>query len=67
MATVLNRMAAEALDRTHEIGERGPKTYNARDRLAKYLDGKCIPKSQVKSDITWLFSVSTPQRPRRRE
>lgn len=48
--------AALALDRTHSIGERGPKTYNARQNLARWLDGEPVSKNDVKSAIRWLMA-----------
>ncbi len=47
--------AARALDRTHSIGERGPRTYNARQRIAAALDAGKLP---TKKDIEWLERIS---------
>ena len=50
MATDRER-AAKALDRTHKIGEKGPRTYNARKRLSMALD----KHSKInRKDIAWL-------------
>ncbi len=47
--------AAAALDLTHAIGERGPRTYNARQRVAAALDAGRVP---LKKDIEWLLNVA---------
>lgn len=47
--------AAMALDHTHAIGERGPRTFNAQLRVAKALDG--IGALRVE-DVRWLERVA---------
>lgn len=51
---ILRNQAAEALDATHAVGERGPRTMNARNRLATWLDLGEGSISQVCSDIRTL-------------
>ena len=50
--------AALALDLTHDVGERGPKTMLARQRLAEWLDTGRGSVSAVKADIAWLKKVA---------
>jgi hypothetical protein len=52
----LKDRAAEALDSTHHNGERGPKTFMARKRLAEYLDG--VRKNCIREDVEHLEKVS---------
>ena len=48
--------AAAALDMTHHVGLRGPKTINARERLALALDkGRRV----LVPDIRWLEHVAS--------
>ena len=49
--------AALSLDRTHSVGERGPKTFNARDNLARWLDGEPVSKRDMMSGIRWLMAL----------
>jgi hypothetical protein len=59
-AEVWRDRAAAALDLTHRIGERGPKTFQARERVAAWLDiGGRVPKA----DIQWLEKVSKRANP----
>lgn len=58
---VTKQSAATALDRTHKIGERGPKTYNARDKLARWLDGQPVSKNDVRSAIRWLMGLEVQE------
>lgn len=46
--------AARALDLTHRVGERGPKTMNVRDRVARALDAGRVPHV---GDVRWLESL----------
>lgn len=59
MKTTLKRdLAAKALDLTHRIGERGPKTFNARRRVAEWLDmGGAAPRG-LRRDVAWLLQVA---------
>ena len=50
----LEQRAAAALDKTHAIGERGPKTFNARQRIALALDS--TSKVAI-ADVRWLEQV----------
>jgi hypothetical protein len=53
-----NERATLALDLTHAIGERGPKTFLARKRIAIWLDaGGPIPP-RVKGDSAWLLTLA---------
>lgn len=54
---VLRDRAAAALDRTHEIGDRGPTTFLHRARVAAFLDGKRVPKRDLLQAISWLEDV----------
>ena len=47
-----NNRAAAALDLTHACGERGPRTFNARRRVASALDG-AAGKLNIE-DVRWL-------------
>ena len=47
--------AATALDLTHHCGERGPRTYLARQRVAAALDAGRLPKA---GDIRWLERIA---------
>jgi hypothetical protein len=47
--------AARALDLTHAIGERGPRTFNARQRVASALDG--VGKLNI-ADVRWLERIA---------
>lgn len=47
--------AARSMDLTHAVGERGPRTFNARKRVARALDG--IGKVNV-ADVRWLERVA---------
>ena len=47
--------AALALDRTHHVGERGPRTYQAWERVALALDTGARVSLQ---DVRWLESVA---------
>lgn len=49
--------AARALDQTHGIGERGPKTMQARMLVAGWLDGKTAPERKVKAAVKWLLGL----------
>lgn len=53
----IKQQAATALDRTHKVGERGPKTYNAREKLGRWLNGQPVSKNDVKSAIRWLMAL----------
>jgi hypothetical protein len=46
--------AAKALDATHAIGERGPKTLRARDVLSCWLDGAPCGVRRVTAFCAWL-------------
>lgn len=60
MKTVLSRkLAAKALDMTHDIGEVGPKTYNSRQRVAKWLDIGGRVTSSLRGDVARLLSLSS--------
>ncbi len=47
--------AVNALDATHAVGERGPRTMGARLRIAAALD--CVGTIRV-ADLRWLESVA---------
>ena len=47
--------AAAALDATHAIGERGPRTFMARRRVAAALDAG---KKPLAPDVHWLEHVA---------
>ena len=47
--------AAAALDLTHLVGERGPRTLNARLRVASCLDAGVQASSE---DVVWLMAVA---------
>lgn len=49
--------AARALDQTHRVGERGPKTLAARELLAGWLDGLPVPERKVKTAVKWLLAL----------
>jgi hypothetical protein len=55
-----NNTVAELLDRTHAVGERGPRTFLARQRLAAALDYGFTPRA---SDLAWLRRVIREQQP----
>jgi hypothetical protein len=46
---------AAALDATHHCGERGPKTFQARARVAAAIDAGVRPSV---ADVRWLESVA---------
>ena len=54
-AVALN--AAGALERTHAFGERGPRTFMARQRVATWLDTGRGSLRKVRADIAWLNEV----------
>lgn len=56
--------AATLLDLTHAVGERGPRTYSARARLAAALDLGFTPRL---ADLAWLRRVVTHRSPTPRE
>jgi len=53
--------AAKALDITHTIGERGPRTLLARQRLATFLDTKRGNHMQLYADIAWLEKATNDE------
>jgi hypothetical protein len=55
--TALAMQAAGALDSTHDVGERGPKTLQARNLLAAWLDTGRGSLVKVRAAIRWLKSV----------
>lgn len=55
--TALALQAAGALDRTHDVGERGPKTFQARQLLAAWLDTGRGSHAKVRQAIAWLRSL----------
>ena len=57
----LKERAATALDYTHAIGERGPKTYMARQLLANWLDGAPTSKTKIEPACTWLEAIASAQ------
>jgi hypothetical protein len=54
----LRDRAAHALDKTHAVGERGPKTFAARNRIATALDKGTKP---LLRDIKWLERIADSQ------
>lgn len=58
MARRMIERAVKALDLTHAVGERGPRTFNARQRVATALDG--ADKLTV-ADVRWLERVAAAQ------
>lgn len=63
MKTSRNR-TADALDRTHQIAYRGPRTLQARSRLALWLDTGQGTGRQVAIDTAWLLAhaAAEPER-----
>lgn len=61
-ALILRERGAMALDQTHVMGERGPKTMEARRRLSQWLDkgyhGYVRPYRGIESDIQHLEHVA---------
>jgi hypothetical protein len=57
--TLIER-AARALDLTHRCGERGPRTWLARNRLATALD---LNRPLRLAEIAWLEHVAAGERP----
>jgi hypothetical protein len=55
-ASSLRDKAALSLDLTHHIGERGPKTFQARARVSEWLDG--ARGAAPRKDIAWLLRVA---------
>jgi hypothetical protein len=56
--TALAVQAEGQLDRTHAIGERGPKTFLARKYLAAWLDTGRGSIRKVQTHIKWLRGIS---------
>jgi hypothetical protein len=54
MKTDIRDRGAAALDTTHALDHRGPRTYMARSRVAEALD---LGKKPAKIDIEWLESI----------
>lgn len=54
MAKDIISRAAAALDATHSKGERGPRTYQARQRVALALD---LGRKPSLVDIVWLERI----------
>ena len=54
----LTLRAATALDNTHSIGERGPRTLNARNLVATWLDTKQGDIRKVRAAVNWLESLT---------
>lgn len=55
--TALAAQAAGALDLTHDLDGRGPKTFEARKFLATWLDTGRGSVQRVRRDIAWLRNV----------
>lgn len=55
MNTIRDR-AALALDLTHAVGERGPRTFMARERVAAWLDG--ATRTEPAADVNWLLRMA---------
>jgi len=55
----LRERVASALDYTHATAYRGPRTLNARNRLAIWLDTNKGTKGQVHQDCLWLETIAT--------
>lgn len=55
---VTRELAAKSLDLTHAIGERGPKTFLARKRVAEWLDIGGKLTSKIRLDVLWLLSIA---------
>jgi hypothetical protein len=53
----MKERAAKALDLTHSVDGRGPRTHMARTFVANWLDGGFWPKESVKRDIIWLEGI----------
>ena len=49
--------AATVLDLTHAVGERGPKTFLARKRVAHWLDTGEGNIAVIRKDVRWLREV----------
>jgi len=60
---MLRANIAEMLDATHHVGERDPRTYLARQRLATYLDTGKHNYMRTMSDIAHLRKVTRPPHP----
>ena len=56
--TPLQLRAARALDLTHAIGERGPRTMKCRSYLAAWLDGRKIRVSMIRYAINYLQMIA---------
>lgn len=52
----LRAKAAEVLDKTHDVDGRGPKTFEARRRVAHFADTLVGSRRQIRTDIRWLES-----------
>jgi len=50
--------AALALDRSHAVGERGPRTLHSRARVAAWLDGDRAAGRTLSADLKWLEDVA---------
>ena len=50
--------AAAALDATHALGERGPRTFLARELVANWLDGGRHWSGRVATAVRWLERVA---------
>ncbi|HLE80151.1 MAG TPA: hypothetical protein VJA25_02540 [Dehalococcoidia bacterium] len=53
----LQQQAALVLDCTHGVGERGPRTFMARNRVAIWLDTGHGVITHIRADVRWLTHV----------
>ncbi len=59
MKAILSReLAAKSLDLTHAIDDRGPKTYQARQRVAKWLDCGGKVTTALRLDVARLLNLA---------
>lgn len=54
----LTERAAAALDATHDYDGRGPRTFQARRRVAEWLDTGRGRRTSIAMDVAWLMSVA---------
>lgn len=59
MKTIITRdMAARALDLTHGMAERGPRTYIARQKVATWLDLGGKVTQEIRLAVLWLTALA---------
>ena len=60
---ILQWRAAVALDRTHAIDNRGPRTAEARKLVAAWLDDVSTYSTKVRHAVNWLEKVAEQAAP----